>query len=215
MTRLLAVVLATGLGISSAAAAPSGDQESFRFEKGTRWTYVGTTQGQKTTVVQEVFKVREGDFSLKGESAILYPLLSRTLTEGPSSEVESITTTGYLGLESGFFVTGSLGAGVPVRIFKLGSRRGDSWTCTDPRLKDAPDLVFRNLGMEKVTVPAGTYLDARHIQLRIETPGGLHIGDFYIVPGVGIVKTQATSEESGEKKSLLLELTRFTGPGET
>lgn len=194
----------TGFALSLLTAlASTGDETSFRFQEGTRWTYVGTSQGQKTTVVQEVLQVRPG------EQATVFQLLTKSRTEGPAGELEAISTGSYIGLEDGHFVTGTLG-GVAVRLYKKSSRKGDSWPCTE-----GSDRVFTNLGVEEVTVPAGTFPQAHHVQVRVQTPGGVHTGDFYIVPGVGIVKTQATSEENGVKKSVLLELVRFTVPGES
>ncbi len=207
------VVLATFLGLPVAGAVSSGDEESFDFRKGTRWKYVGRANGVKTTMVQDVFKISQGDFFARGELATVHHLLMRTRTEDALGERESISTGSYLGLEGDYLVTGTSG-GVPVRIYKLGSRKGETWPCTDPRLKSDPDRVFTHLGVEKVAVPAGIFRNARHVQVVIRTEGGVHTGDFYIVPGIGIVKTEALSETAGQKKDVLLELESFSPPGE-
>lgn len=214
--RLFAIVTALAalcLAFPQGWAASSGDEESFDFFKGTRWTYVGTANGMKTKVVQEIFKVSRGEFFVKGESATVHQLLMRTWSVEPGGERESISTTSYLGLENDYLVTGAVGT-VPVRIYKTGSRKGDTWPCTDPRLKSAPDRVFTHLGMEKVTVPAGIFRNARHVQVVIQAEGGSHTGDFFIVPGIGIVKTQAVSETAGRKMEVVLELESFNRPGE-
>jgi len=206
-------VLAALLSLPSAWAAPSGDEETFQFRKGTRWKYTGTAGGTKTTLTQEVFKISQGEVFTKGEPATVYHLVTRTQSDDPAGQTSSLSTRSYLGVESGYLVTGSFG-GVPVRIYKLGSQKGDSWECTDPRLKADPDRVFTHLGVETVSVPAGTFKNARHVQVEILAAGGRHVGEFYIVPGVGIVKTQAMSESNGIRKSVLLELDSFDLPGE-
>src|SRR5206468_4922553 len=107
-----------------------------------------------------------------------------------------LTTKSYMGVEGGYLVTRTLG-GVPVRLYKLGSKKGDRWECTDARLKSDPDRVFTHLGVETVAVPAGTFRNARHVRVEIVAEGRRHTGDFYIVPGVGIVKTEAVLEGDG------------------
>ena len=143
----------------------------------------------------------------------MYHLAMKTVTSSAVGELESLTTTGYLGVENGFLVTGTLGA-APVRIYKLDSRPGDSWLCTDPRLKDVPDRTFTHLRTEAVAVPAGLFKNARHIQVVIRKDAGTYTGDFYIVPGIGIVKTEALAEGDGPAKRVLLELESFSSPGE-
>jgi hypothetical protein len=204
------VVLAALLALPGASP---GDEESFRFRKGTRWKYTGTSDGTKTTLLQEVFKISEGDLFTKGEPATIYHLLMKTQSEEPGGAAATLSTKTYLGVEGGYLVTGTLG-GVPVRIYKLGSRKGDTWECTDPRLKSDPDRVFTHLGVVTVAVPAGTFTNARHVQVEILANGGRHTGDFYIVPGVGIVKSEAAVESNGVRKSVLVELDRFEPPGE-
>ena len=206
-------VLGLLLAFSGALAASQGDEDTFRFRKGTRWKYTGTAGSTKTSLIQEVFKISEGDLLTKGEPATIYHLLMKTESDDPQGAAASLTTKTYLGVEAGYLVTGTLG-GVPVRLYKLGSRKGDTWECTDARLKSAPDRVFTHLGVETVAVPAGTFRNARHIQVEIEAEGRRHKGDFYIVPGVGIVKSEAVVEANGVQKRLLLELDRFEPPGE-
>jgi hypothetical protein len=206
---LWTVFLALPLGLPEGWASSPVDEESFDFRTGTRWKYVGTAGGLKTTLAQEVFKISQGDLFVKGELATIHHILMRTQSESARGQRELISTTSYLGLEGDYFVTGTL-AGVPVRVYKLGSRKGDTWPCTDPRLKSVPDRVFTHLGVEKVAVPAGIFRNARHVQVVIEAEGGLHTGDFYIVPGIGIVKTRAVSETGGRKTEVFLELESFT-----
>jgi hypothetical protein len=206
-------VLSLFLAFSGAWAASQGDEDSFRFRKGTRWKYTGTAGTTKTSLIQEVFKISEGELFMKGEPATIYHLLMKTESDDPTGAAASLTTKSYLGVEGGYLVTGTLG-GVPVRLYKLGSRKGDTWECTDGRLKSAPDQVFTHLGVETVAVPAGTFRNARHVQVEIQAEGRRHTGDFYIVPGVGIVKSEAVVEANGVQKRLLLELDRFEPPGD-
>jgi hypothetical protein len=207
------VVLGLLLALAGAGAASQGDEDTFHFRKGTRWKYTGTAGSTKTSLIQEIFKVSEGELFAKGEPATIYHLLMKTQSDDPTGAAASLTTKTYMGVEGGYLVTGSLG-GVPVRLYKLGSRKGDTWECTDARLKSAPDRVFTHLGVETVSVPAGTFRNARHVRVEIAAEGRRHTGDFYIVPGVGIVKTEAVVETDGARKSMLLVLDRFEPPGE-
>jgi hypothetical protein len=207
------LVLAVCLGVPPVWAGSSPDDESFHFLKGTRWKYVGTSNGRPTSVVQEVFKISQGDLFIKGESVTLHHLMMRSVIGGPEGESESISTTGYLGTDGEYFFTGTLGA-APVRMYKLGAKKGDVWPCTDPRLKATSDRQFLHLGEESVSVPAGMFRHARHLQVRVSQSGITSTGDFYVVPGVGIVKTEAQSEGGGGKRHVLLELESFTPPGE-
>ncbi len=213
--RLVAGLLgvALGAGLSPAWAVPGTQEESFLFRKGTRWNYVGTSNGSRTTVLQEVFKVSQGEFFAKGEPATLHHLIMRSVADGPTGGAESISTTGFVGVEGGYFVTGSLG-GAPVRLYRLGSKPGDSWPCTDERLKPQPGRTFTHMGLETVAVPAGVFKNARHIRVQVRAGGVTSTGDFYIVPGVGIVKTEAVSEGNGVTRRVELELEKFSPPGE-
>jgi hypothetical protein len=214
--RLIAglVGLALAAGLSPAWAVSGGDEELFLFRKGTRWSYVGTSNGSRTTVNQEVFKVSQGEFFAKGEPATLHHLIMRSVVaDGPTGGIESVSTTGYVGVEGGYFVTGSLG-GAPVRLYRLGSKPGDTWPCTDPRLKSPSDHLFTHMGLETVSVPAGVFRNARHVQVQVRSQGVTSTGDFYIVPGVGIVKTGAVSEGNGVTRHVELELEKFSPPGE-
>jgi hypothetical protein len=206
-------LLAFALGVTGAWGSSAADDEPFQFPKGTRWKYIGTTNGVKTAVTQEVFKVSQGDLFVKGERATVSHLLLRTVGDQFGGELESISTTGFIGIEGGYFVTGSVG-GAPVRLYKLGSRPGDTWPCTDPRLKNMPDRTFVHVGIEKLTVPAGVFRSARHVRVELQQGGATHTGDFYIVPGIGIVKTEAVSEAAGRQFKVTLELESFTPPGE-
>lgn len=211
-SALSAAALTACLGLLSARAAPSPDDESFEFRKGTRWTYVGEQNGSKKTVVEEVLQVSTEDLVVTGEPATVFHLAIRTLNV-ETGRFELNMTTAYLALEGGFLVTGSR-EGPPIRIYKLDSRKGDSWPCIDARLTKLSDLVFTHLGEEEITVPAGTFRNARHIQVEFQTEGSRHVGDVYIVPGVGIVKSRTVTEANGEKKSAFLELQKFSPPRE-
>lgn len=209
----LGMAAALSLGIPVAGAASSKDDESFEFPKGTRWKYVGTTNGTKTTVVQEVFKISKGELFVPGEPVTVHHLIMRSGSDGFESGLETVSTGGFLAVDGQYFMTGTLG-GAPVRLYKLGSKPGDSWPCTDPRLKSLPDRTFTHRGVEQVSVPAGVFRNARHVQVQVHKDGVTSTGDFYIVPGVGIVKTQAVVEANGGTRRVELELESFTPPGE-
>lgn len=212
--RLLAILaLAVGTGAPSAWAGRASDEESFHFPKGTRWKYVGTTNGRATSVVQEVFKISRGDLFIKGEPVTVHHLLMRSVMDGQQGGSESISTTGYLGIDEQYFFTGTLG-GAPVRMYKLGSKKGEIWPSTDPRLTSLPDRQFVHLGEETVSVPAGVFRNVRHLQVRVDRGGVLSVGDFYVVPSVGIIKTEARSEGGGEKRHVELELESFIPPAD-
>ena len=208
LLMLLTSLVTASLGIASAPAASSPADESFYFPKGTRWVYEGKANGVKRTVAQEVLRVSTEDLVWKGEPATVFRLAVRTLNV-ETGRFEMGLMTSYLALENGYLVTGSQ-EGPPVRIYKLNSRKGDTWPCIDPRIGKHPDLVFAHLGEEETTVPAGTFRNARHIQVAIPGEESRHVGDLYIVPRIGIIKSRAFSEGHDKRMEVTLELKRFS-----
>ena len=147
------------------------------------------------------------DLAWKGEPATVFHLAVRTLNvETGGFEMDLMTS--YLALENDYLVTGSQ-EGPPVRIYKLNSRKGDTWPCIDPEIKHL-DLVFAHLGEEEITVPAGTFRNARHIQVVIQGAESRHVGDLYIVPRIGIIKSRTLSEGHGRRMDIYLELKKFS-----
>lgn len=90
-------------------------------------------------------------------------------------------------LEDGYFVWGDYEdeqANPWWRVFKLGSKQGDTWE--GPASKGQAT----HLGVTEVVVPAGRYPDTLHIRL-VDQDEKTH--DFYYAPGVGLVKWETKS----------------------
>lgn len=83
------------------------------------------------------------------------------------------------------------------RVYKVGSRRGDTWQGPNGKGK------AEHLGVDEVVVPAGSFPDAVHIRLEDEDA---KIHDFYYAPLVGLVKWRT----SGLKGAMLLQLKFFS-----
>ena len=205
---LRGALLLACLGLPLAWGSSLPEEDPFDFPVGTRWSYVGTSGGQKTSVVQEVIAVRQGEFFAPGEGGTLYPLRMRTRCGEAGDEFESDSMRPYLALSGGFLITGNLG-GNAVRLYKVSSRKGQSWPCIAPRKSSDPEAEFIHLGIEKVTVPAGDFPNARHIRMRAGPEAAGHATDFWIVPGLGIVKTRAVSLLAGSPREVVLELDSF------
>lgn len=207
LSALLSVMLCVALGDSSVSAVPAHDKEPFYFAKGTRWIYDASHNGTRKSVTQEVLRVTTQDLVWRGEPATVFHLGVKTVNLD-SGGIELELTTSYLALVDGYLATGSPG-GLPVRIYKLHSKPGDSWPCVDPRVTGSSPLVFVHLGREDVTVPAGTFKNAHHIQVEISLEGSRHLGELFILPPFGILKSRTLSERGGERIEGTMELRKF------
>jgi hypothetical protein len=190
----------------------SGDEDSFTFHKGARWTFEKSEDGKKGTVVQEVTSITKKD--LVGEEATVFDLDTQVQDPETGEMQPPPYTTEYLALQKGFLVRGWRCIGPPSRIYKLGSKEGDTWSLNDSRFHDHPgvraakELTCRHLGTEAVKVPAGDF-KAVHLQLNFELYGQKKTSDYFIVPKIGVVRSKTVSTENGNERTIIWELKEF------
>jgi hypothetical protein len=149
----------------------------FKFKKETSWTWAKMEAGQKMKVTARVIKEEEGrvfveEKQFKGDAA------------DPSS-----TRTLVYGVEGGFLRVGLQGKDAiePLyNLYKLGSKKGDSWGYEQGEAKDKRKVL--HLGVEEVTVPAGTL-------------------DLWLAPKVGVVKEEVGSVVAESDRKELAEFT--------
>jgi hypothetical protein len=185
----------------------SSGNDQFDFPRGVRWTYDGDADGKKLVVEQEVVRVTTEPLLIPGQSATISYIATR-IQDGDTGSWHQEPAMSYLALTGGYLVNG-MTTGLPIRIYKLDARQGDSWPVIDPRIRSLRGLKFTHLGEEEITVPAGTFGHARHVRAEIEVDGRAETVDIYIVPQVGIIKTETTLEGDGKKSSMTLELRAF------
>lgn len=90
-----------------------------------------------------------------------------------------------------------------MRMFKYGAKPGDTWDGWVAKAEDAPAVTVKYVGLEEVTVPAGTYKDVVHVQATIT--GGPTM-DYYFAPKMGLIKFNILVQAGITKR---LEMTAF------
>lgn len=166
--------------LSSPGPEDTGEQ-FYKFKVGTKWTMKQTGLDEESKVTTEVTKNEDGKVWIESKEY-------RKDEESPKVK----TLVWYV--EGGLLVWAE--KLLPVfNLYKLGSKKGDSWTA-GPGMPEGAQA--KHMGIEEVKVPAGTYKDAVHVQITIKETAA----DFYLAPGVGLIKT--TMGDAGK-----VELTEF------
>lgn len=166
----------------------------YKFKAGTAWTFEGVRTGKGPNLSKMELRV-------SSETPGRTELEAKRYRGGDEPEV----TTVRWSVDQGILSWAEVRDGKErdqMQLHKAGSKKGDTWEWTrDENLK----AQGKNLGVEEVKVPAGTYKDAIHT--RVEPQGSAEkFGiDFYFAPGVGPVKMVAADERG----SLTLELKEF------
>lgn len=165
--------------------------QDWSFPVGTTWTYAMLDAGAEKTRVLKVVKVEGGRTHYE----------DKTFVKGKEKLDESRSFGHYV--EKGFLMEARFEDGKPMfpsRVFKLGSKKGDSWTSTDEEEK--PDVT--HMGVTQIQVPGGIFREAIHLRLQMRT-GTL---DTWRVPGAGVVCEQLHFPPEKPDILQLLELKR-------
>ncbi len=185
--RMLVLAAAAGL-----LQADTGGQ-FFRFPKGTSWTYTRSQGGAAFKVVMTVVDEKEGRVVTESKEYA---------EEGKEPQVKTMAWA----VEDGFLLWGEFRAGrilSPLRVYKLGSKKGDTWK--SPVGEGKAELEAVHLGMAEVKVPAGTYRDAVQVAFRFGPDPGKPLLEIALAPKAGMVRF---SGSSGAAQSLM-ELSEF------
>ncbi|QEL15481.1 TapB family protein [Limnoglobus roseus] len=185
MSRAL-VVLFAAAPLVIAAPVPKKAEAMLYFPTaiGAKWVYE-RPDGQGEEAV-EVSEVEKGDGGW---------VVTRKRSDGVATAYLPVTVSAA-GLTQ---PRPTSGEGGPVCLVKAGAKAGDTW--------DVPDGKRTLVGMERVTVPAGTYTAAKVSW--VATADGERITQWY-APGVGEVKKVRTAADGTE--TILRTLKSFT-PG--
>lgn len=182
-------------GLAVILLGQAGEVESFyRFPKGTTWTF---RQSRGATASKVVLTVVEEEGGKVIQESKEY------LEEGKEPKVKVLAWA----VEDGFLVWGEFREGriqAPLRVFKLGAKPGDRWTCPVGEGRESLEAV--HLGEDRVKVPAGTYPRAVTVafhfpSVRQERP----LLEIVLVPKVGMVRFGGSAADV----QALMELTEF------
>jgi hypothetical protein len=181
--------------LAASLLVQDGTGESlYRFKAGTAWTFEGTRTGKGPNLSKMELKVLS-------ETPGRTELEAKRFRGGDEPEVVTVRWSVDQGILSWVEVRDGKERD-QLQLHKAGSKKGDTWEWTrDENLK----AQGKNLGVEEVQVPAGTYKNAIHTRVEPQgSPEKFGI-DFYFAPGVGPVKMVAADERG----SLTLELKEF------
>ncbi len=101
----------------------------------------------------------------------------------------------------------------PLRQFAFFARKGDIWKWSGTVDQKTEREEFTNLGVQKITVPAGTYST---IAVEQRNPKNLDGATFWLADGIGVVKlagkTESKPDDQGRVLVFVWQLKRFTKP---
>lgn len=172
----------------------------FKHDKATKWEYAQTEKGAVAERVElEIQTVKDGTTTLSSREF-----------EVDAKEPKKSETLAWVKKE-GFLIWAEVKGGKVISFFKLykeGSKKGDTWDAkANP---DIPPIQATHKGTEVLTVPAGTYKDAVHIQLemKIEFGGKQQVTtiDVYFAKGVGLLKFEGKQNGKTTKSMVLREV---------
>lgn len=164
--------------------------EFYKFPVDTTWTYKRVQNDEERVITAKVLDEKDGRVRLDWKEAKLDG------TPQENSEVTWLVKDGILWAEVRAKGEDTVSLALPV--LKVGSKKDDTWTT------GAGGSTHQ--GTEEVKVPAGTYKDAVHTQLKAE---GDTLINFYIAPKVGLVKV-TVAPPGGE--AITFELKEFKKP---
>ena len=169
--------------------------------------YAGKSGGTQLIIVQDADDAEGRFWNLKAGSASTMDNVYTT----PAGDVKGVgsvikvvkvdgqectlksTTNGnsvemIAGSNDGYYCWGPIDNGKfkpTMRLFKYGAKAGDTWDGWVQKADNAPMVTAKYVGLEEVTVPAGTYKDVVHVQAVI-TDGPTM--DYYFAPKTGLIK---------------------------
>jgi hypothetical protein len=162
--------------------------EFYKFPAETAWTYKRVQNNEERVILGKALGEKDGRVTIDWKENNLDGSLHE------ASEVAWSVKDGVLTAEARGKGDGAFFLVLPV--LKVGSKKDDAWTTSQGESK--------HYGVTEVKVPAGTYKDAVHTQLK--TGDDLLI-DFYMVPKVGLVKVTVVPPNGAD--TLTVELKEF------
>jgi len=148
----------------------------YRFSRGASWTYRQSRGGTASRVVLTVTGEEEGKVIQESKEYV---------EEGKEPRVRTLAWA----VEGGYLVWGEYRGGKivsPLRVYKPGSKKGDTWK--SPVGEGKEELEAVHLGTNEVKVAAGTYPDAIQVAFRFGSPGEKPLLEIVLVPKVGMVR---------------------------
>lgn len=185
--------LAALLLLTGSLQEDTGEQ-FYKFKKGTTWVYDQTEKdemGQETKSRSVTTVIEEGEGKVKLESK-----------DYLGDEKEPLKTEVIvLSVKDGFLGLSSDGEGgmPPIPIYKLGSKKGDTWTHKLGEGDEGMEVEGANLGSGEVQVPAGTYKDVTEVEVK----SALFTFKLHMAPKVGLIKFEVVDK-------VTLQLKEFT-----
>jgi hypothetical protein len=183
IVRFVEILMVCSLVLLSASlvsAAPIPEPKPFSHPStvGTKWVYQNGDREQ-TVVVSAVEK--------KGAETII--TLEEVLKDGKTTPYEIIAIS-----EKGIFRLDVIGLKPkgPMCLFRFPPKAGDNWQVEISVAALGP-MTVSTIGLEDVTVPAGTY-KAWRVEAKFATVGK-QVGTCWFVPGLGLVKSTWDTQE--------------------
>lgn len=192
--------LGMGLLLLLSLATQDSAESYYKLKPGTTAVLQQVRLGRKSRI--DIKVLREEDGKLLVESSELF--------EG---EKEPHVETVAWWMDEGLLTIGQWRAGKAepwFRLLKPGAKKGDTWIGSAGALGDS--FVAKHEGLTELTLPAGTFKDVYWVRISSSAGGDLAMTrsiDFYLAPGVGLVKTRIL--ENGAETSTT-ELREFKKP---
>jgi hypothetical protein len=149
----------------------------YKFAPGTSWTFDRVQNGTKSKVVLEVIRRSDGQVFLSSKKY------------KPGEKKPSITKSMVWYVEQGYWQWDLIKDGQRIeqlRALKRGAKKGDTWE--SPLGNRTLSFTVTHKGVTTVSVPAGTYKNAVHINFHLTVVHQTFQMDLYFVPGIGMVK---------------------------
>ena len=173
-------------------------QKLVTFKKGTAWCYEHVQGKEKRKAVVTANEASDTALDLQ----------TKITADGKDEEshVSSLELKNGFVEWSGVVWTGRVGDFVHcLRLYKAGSKKDDTWDAAGKG--EEQKWTATHKGVEEVKVPAGTYKDAIHVELKVKSADVTATLDLWLVPGVAMVKMKRS-----ESEEFTAELKEFT-PG--
>jgi hypothetical protein len=154
----------------------------YLFPPGTTWTYETVVGKERHRARLRVKKVEAGKVWI--ESRLEEPSPG---TDWIEDHVEYV--------ENGYLMRSVVKDGVPGppnRVYRLGSRKGQSWG-SDPH-ETPGEYLIHHLGLTRVELPAGRFENVLCLRRVLKAI----VQDFYLKPGIGLVKQEESVPQDPE-----------------
>lgn len=190
--------------VMAAVLGQEGNGEGlWKFKPGTAWVYQETQEDLRGKE-QKVKKKRVEHTVLK-EADGKTVIESKDFKDGEKEPSKTKTVFSYV--EDGYVTWGKEVGGKlepQIRLFKVGAKKGDTWKSAFGKGEEQ-ELTY--VGTEELTIAAGTYKEAIHVQMKFGDAKAQGTADFFLVDGIGLVKCEMSM---GELMHNVIELQSFT-----